>query len=117
MQIVVDVITSYNAFTQIKTSKSSTAPSQTVLFNSLRNFRPRHSQQKLINEEFAVAIFAHVCRFIVTDSFAKFKENLVIKEQQGAIFGQLLLVMSVLTTASYYLWEYFVARHLNTEFP
>ena len=59
-------------------------------------------------------IFAYVCRFIVTDSFAKFKENLVIKEQQGAIFGQLLLVMSVLTTASYYLWEYFAFRHLKS---
>lgn len=59
---------------------------------------------------------AYVCRFIVTRSFAKFKENLVIKEQQRAIFGYLLLVMPVLTTASYYLWEYFAVRHLETEF-
>jgi len=76
-----------------------------VFFNSLRNFRPRHSQQKLINEESAVVMSAYVCRFIVRGSLAKLKENLVIKEQQGAIFGYLLLVMSVLTTASCYLWE------------
>jgi len=69
----------------------------------------------LINEEFAAVISAYICRFIVTDSFSKFKENLDVKEQQGAIFGYLLLVISVLTTAFYYLWEYFAVRHLKAE--